>query len=133
MSRRKVVVFFLALSLLPFPTTVVPEWQLRVTDKEGKPVAGVRARQFWKHYSLAWQGCCPEMEDRWTDANGYVVFPKRTIWAGVLRRIVFPVWAKAQTLAHGSTGIRAYVMISDEYETNNYQPGKPLPNEVRPR
>lgn len=134
MSRRLISIVALIVALLiPFPTTVVPEWKLRAIDENGQPVSGIRARQSWKHYSLEWEGCCPDMEDRWTDENGHVVFPRRLIWAGLLQRAVFPVLAAVSTLAHGSTGIHAYVMISGDKEGTkdlDYKLDKPLPQEV---
>jgi hypothetical protein len=108
--RQKVILICVIVMLMPFPTTVVSEWRLRAVDEQGKPLAGLQVKQIWKHYSLEWNGCCDNEEDRRTDDNGFVVFPRRTIWAGLLRRIVFPIWAQALTLMHGSTGIHAYVM-----------------------
>jgi hypothetical protein len=112
---RSRLIFFgcVMVLLIPFPTTVVPEWRLRLVDEQGKPRAGVQVTQVWKHYSLEWGGCCDNEEERWTDGNGFVVFPRRTIWAGLLRRIVFPIWARVLTLAHGGSGIHAYVMVID--------------------
>lgn len=37
--------------LLPYKTTVVPEWKIRVIDETGRPFAGAIVRQVWDHYS----------------------------------------------------------------------------------
>ncbi len=75
LSRRPLVLLgCLALVLIiPFPTEVVPEWRIRIVDEAGKPFAEKFVRQGWAHYSLEF--CCGDTEDRWTDGNGYVVFP----------------------------------------------------------
>ena len=117
--------------LLPFPTTVVPEWKIRVVDWEGKPLTDEFVRQSWTHYSL--ESCCGDIDDRWTDENGYVVFPERLIWASLLRRALFPIWARVMTIAHGSEGIAADVVVwgKDTYsESVEYKPNQPLPDKI---
>lgn len=66
------------LSLIPFHTTAAPEWKIQVVDENDIPYQRQRVRQFCRDYSL--QTDCEEIEaDQYTDENGYVVFPKRTI------------------------------------------------------
>lgn len=121
-----VLILIVILWLIPFPTTIVPEWKIRIVNREGKPLADKRVTQSWRHYSL--QFCCGNEDDRATDENGYVTFPKRVIWASLLRRVTFTVWAHIMTLAHGSTGIHAWVTAYPE--TVFYEPDKPLPSEI---
>ncbi|MDQ4120756.1 MAG: hypothetical protein M3209_04845 [Acidobacteriota bacterium] len=129
---RKIILFILCgvILLVPFPTTVVPEWKVRVVDQNGKPFVGEAVREYWQHYSLESSG---HQEERLTDENGYVVFPKRTIWSPLLWRIVSTSLAAVSTLAHGSMGIDAWLMVVG-YSTGggarDYKPGEPLPNEI---
>jgi len=134
MSRRKILLLvFILVLLFPFPTTVVPEWKVRVADQNGKPFVGESVMQSWKHYSLDWSGCCDNTETRTTDENGVVIFPKRTIWAGLLRRLIFPMWAEVMSLAHGSTGIHSYIWVksySMPKGTKDYVVGELPPQEI---
>jgi hypothetical protein len=133
LSRRTLLlVGSLVALLVPIPSTVVPEWRIRIIDQEGKPYPENFVRQSWKHYSLDLSSGT-NLEDRWTDADGYVQFPERTIRACLLQRVSFPAWPHLMTLAHGSTGIRADVMVwgSDTYAIDaDYVPGKPLPEAI---
>jgi hypothetical protein len=73
------------------------------------------------------------LEDSWTDAEGYVDFPERTIRACLLQRILFPAWAALMTLAHGSTGISADITVwgADSYPNEAmYVPDQPLPEVI---
>ena len=131
LPRRYTVSLILALILLvPFPTTVVPEWRLRVIDQNGQPFVGEEVREYWQHYSLESDG---HREERRTDENGYVVFPERRIWSPLLWRIVSTSLAAVLTLAHGSMGVSAWVMVvgySTNGGTRDYKPGVPLPGEI---
>jgi hypothetical protein len=134
LPRRYTALLLLAVTLLvPYPTPVVPEWRIRVVDRDGAPVAGEPVRETWQHYSLEIGG---HEEERPTDANGYVVFPARTIWRPLLARVLFTSCAAVATLAHGSTGVHAWVM-APRHTTGCYpciyEPGEPLPAEIRIR
>ncbi len=116
--------------LVPFPTTVVPEWKITVLDQTGKPFANWEVREYWQHYSLESDG---HQDNRLTDENGYVVFPERTIWSPLLWRIASTSLAALSVIAHGSMGIDAWVMVygySTGGGTRTYKPGEPLPNEI---
>ncbi|HEY5884686.1 MAG TPA: hypothetical protein VIT88_08370 [Pyrinomonadaceae bacterium] len=121
----------MALALLyPFQTTVVPAWTIRVVCENGVPVAREFVRQGWAHYTLESDS---HTEDGWTDEAGYVTFPERTIRAGLLKRGVYAVWAKAMTLAHGSYGPSAEIIAWDAQRmphSVNYKPGEPLSKEI---
>jgi hypothetical protein len=101
-------------------------------DEERTPHAGKFARQVWKHYSLELDAGSNEA-DEWTDEEGFIEFPERTIRAGLLCRAVATGWSAMMTLAHGSTGIHAHVLVwgADTYAVEaSYSPGKPLPEEI---
>jgi hypothetical protein len=109
--------------LLPYSTTVVPEWKVRVVDQHGRPVAGVVVSESWQDYSLEGEG---HEEDRLTDEAGYVTFPERKIWSPLGWRIISTGMAAFLTLAHGSMGPHATVMVSGG-GVKWYGPGEPLP------
>jgi hypothetical protein len=118
-------------SLYPFESTVVPAWRLRVVDEQGRACPDMQVNQGWKHYSLDLEAGT-DGEYKFTDGNGYVEFPERTIQASLARRIVAPLIAHALTIAHGSTGISGYVFASGMKEGPwlNYKPGKALPDKI---
>ena len=112
------VMAVLAVSFVPFPTEMVPEWRLRFETEEGGPLASVVVQQGWRSYTYP---VSRGYEQRCTDSDGVVIFPKRYLWAGLISRIVFPVLAEAMTLAHGSTGTDAYVQVFDRnFISENY-------------
>jgi hypothetical protein len=133
LPRRYTVLLVCALILLiPFPTTVVPEWKVRVINPEGSPVAGVWVRQAWKHYSLELDAG-ENFDEQWSDGNGYVVFPRKMITKGLLHRAVLIALTGVMTLAHGSTGASASVWAVTEKCSSkflDYKQSKPLPDVV---
>lgn len=123
------IVIFLFVALFPFESTVVPAWTITVVDETGVPYAGQRVVENWRHYSLEFDD---NGEERWTDANGRVEFPRRTIRVSLLGRVVRTTLTSIFGLMHGSTGIAAYLFISgpSESKTIDYDPDKPLPDRV---
>lgn len=120
-----------ALLLVPFPTTMVPEWRVQVINRQGHVLRGEFVRQSWTDYSL--ESCCGDMDDAWADESGYVVFPRRVIWASLLARTVKPPLAKLMTLAHGSAGVHADVTAwgRDGVAVSvRYEPGVPPPDKI---
>jgi hypothetical protein len=117
--------------LYPFKTTVVPAWRLRVVDEKDSPYGGKQVRQAWKHYSIEINGT-DNLDDRWTDTDGYVTFPERSIRASILRRIVFTSFSAVMTLAHGSMGIHARVAATGPkgYTSVEYIQGTPPPKRL---
>ncbi len=115
--------------LIPFETTVVPKWKVRVVDETGAPYASMRVRQSWKHYTLETEAG-ENSDTRWTDTEGYVEFPERVLSAGILSRVVRSAFAVFKLVAHGSLGISASIDSSGPqgYRSIEYEPGSPLPN-----
>src|SRR5438552_1826073 len=114
MRRKKfIVVGLIALVLFglfyPFETTVVPTWRLRVIDEHGVPYEGLRVVEDWKHYSLELEEGT-NGEERWTNRNGTVEFPRRTIRISAIGRLFRMTIASLKRFLHGSTGIHAYIM-----------------------
>ena len=129
--RYTAILLFVIVMLIPYPTTVVPEWRIRVVDEAGVPVAGEPVREIWQHYSYESES---HEEELLTDENGYVTFRERRIWMPPLGRVVFTGWAALKTLAHGSMGESAWVMATRHSLSClecSYKPGKALPAELR--
>lgn len=89
--RRKklwILVLLGVVSLYPFESTVVPSQNILVVSEDWRPIQGAAVRQSWQQYSLESRG---HEQDLRTDQNGRVTFPRRTIRASVLMRIVHPI------------------------------------------
>ena len=125
------VLFLAALLFYPFETTVVPAWPIRVTDEKGVPFAKYRVRQTWGHYSLCLGGCEQE-EERLTDEDGRVEFPRRTIRMGLLGRAVRIILTSIVNFMHGGSGVHAYISTNSSlgWKDLNYVPGQPLPDRL---
>ena len=120
-----------ALALLfPFELTLVPEWDVRVSDEEGRPFAGARVFPIWDHRTLGLVG----REERLADGEGRAAFPSRTARAGLLYRAWRRGRAALKTLGRGGEdAVRATVWASSPKGVSGclvYEPGKPPPREV---
>jgi hypothetical protein len=102
-----------------------------VVDEAGNPYVEHRVEQAWKHYSLE-LGAGSNGEVRWTDRNGYVSFPERTLRANLLWRVAIPIFSSVMTLAHGSTGVSSTVFTTGPqgYGSAKYVSGKPPPEQL---
>jgi hypothetical protein len=133
-SRYLIIALISVVSILlvyPFQSTVVPVWRLKVVDLAGGACSGMQVNEGWGHYSLELQPTTGG-EYLFTDKSGYVTFPERRTRASLIRRIVMPVITRVMVIAHGSTGIHAYVFASGMKNGTslNYEPGKPMPNTI---
>ena len=117
--------------IVPIESTVVPIWRLQVVDVNGTACSNMRVTQSWGHYSL-YLGGNDQSDDRFTDPHGNVEFPKRTVHAGLARRIVVPVIAHMLLIAHGSVGPSGAVWASGIKDVAwlSYAPGKQLPDKM---
>lgn len=131
-SRGILISMVLALiaSLIPFDTTLVPEWRLRVVNEAGSPYKGQRVRQFCYSYTLGISPCYDSNDFmRETDENGYIVFPERKINASLLSRALRTAFNFTMQIAHGSFGESVYVDATGPtgHKTLEYIPGHPPP------
>jgi hypothetical protein len=84
MNRRlKIALLVLGAVLLaavalfyPYEAEGVPQWKVRVVDQKGNPVNGAQVQQEWLDPFYEGQTL---MESRKTDADGWVLFPRRPI------------------------------------------------------
>src|SRR5882724_6377035 len=90
----------------PFETTVVPEWNMRITDESGKPVLKVVVSELWRHHSVEFHG---HSEDRMTDSEGFVSFPRRTVRASLIFRAAGR--AVVALNVHGESGPKASALV----------------------
>jgi hypothetical protein len=124
------VILALVISLVPFSTTLVPEWQMRVVNESGMPYAGKGVRQFCYSYTLGVSPCHDSNDFmRETDASGYVVFPERKITASLLSRILRTIYNFVMLIADGSFGESVYVDATgpNGYKRLEYLHGRPPP------
>lgn len=135
MKKKTLIIALFVLigaAIYPFESTVVPEWTLEVRDVNDTLCPNMKVTESWDHYSLFIDGG-GNTEDRFTDQNGLVIFPERTVRAVGIRRVVVPVIAHVLLIAHGSVGANGAVWASGLKDVAwlSYKPGKPLPFKMR--
>ncbi len=109
---KKFWTLLLAIGLLyPFQSTVVTPKSVLVVTDDWKPIEGVRLRQIWQHYSLESVG---HEQDLRTNEAGRAMFPRRTIRASILRRIVHPIWNILRQGVHASFGVQTEILDLNE-------------------
>lgn len=110
----------------PVESAVVPAWSITVVDKDGYPMKGVDVHQYWRHFALE---KTYSSQARTTNDDGDVHFPKRTIKASLLARLIRPVQmvfyysmhrVQFEPVAHVYARTRGF----GGYLT--YSPGKPI-------
>jgi len=123
----------LAASLIPFETTFIPEWKLRVVNDKGEPLSGQFVAQYCTNYTLGIHPCENVGEDsKITDEEGYVIFPARKIRATLLYRSIRPVIGLALLIANGEYGSNGSFATSGPGGTKSidFDPRKSLPTEI---
>jgi hypothetical protein len=81
--RRYLFLIVVLILLVPYKTTIFPEWKIRAIDENGAPVARAGFRQSWHNYSYDISG----MQFIEGDDNGYAVLPERAFYAPLIYRI----------------------------------------------
>ena len=125
------LLLLVVIGFLPYETSSVPAWKMRIVDEYENPYGQLKATQVWKDYNLE-IGIQEHEEIRYTDQNGYVTFPERRLKASLLWRIVSASVSFLLKLAHGGSGVHAYVFANgpDGYADVRYIPGAPPPNKL---
>ena len=106
------------LALIPFPTELVPESRFRIVDARSQPLPFVATEQEWKSYTFFNVG---GFEERCTNFEGVVVYPRRMLWASAFSRVTFPVLAQIGTIIHGSAGTISYFRVFDRNYISDFQ------------
>jgi hypothetical protein len=90
--RRKswiqlLAIFVIALLVffVPYSSTTSPQWVIQVVDRNGKPVPSLPVKQEWSYFGI---DLAPWVDNRQTDAEGRVTFPRRVIWASLASRFL---------------------------------------------
>jgi len=97
----------LILSLFPFQQTVAPKWEVTTLDANRRPLSGITVREVWQQYSL--ENLSHE-EDRLTDTNGQVNFPRRIYRSNFVTRFFSCVQQVARLGVHASCGPKSYLV-----------------------
>lgn len=124
------IVGIIVLLFIPFETTLVPEWKLRVINENGNPYKGKIIREMCYNYTLGISPCSEANDSmQRTDENGYVIFPERKIDASLFFRVTRSIFNFVMLIAHGSYGVDIYVDSSGPqgYKTLEYKSNEPLP------
>jgi len=108
-SRWILIGSILAFATLFYPAevTLAPEWTVHIVDENGQSLTGVSVREVWQHYSVE---RISHEEDISTAAGGTVSFPRRSLRASRLSRIVGCAHQFGQLGVHASCGPVAYVI-----------------------
>lgn len=115
---KYIILTVFLLALIPFPTELVPETKFRIVDAKNQPLTFVATEQEWKSYTFFNVG---GFEERCTDSNGIVVYPRRMLWASAFSRVIFPILAQVGTIIHGSSGTISYFRVFDRNYISDYQ------------
>src|SRR5690349_6619059 len=102
------VALILTALLWPTESIVVPRWDLKVVDEQGRPVPNASVNCSWRDYSVESE----DHEERThTDAGGEVSFPERRIRASRLRRILGPALNAVTGGVHASFGPSGQLVV----------------------
>jgi hypothetical protein len=128
LGRVVLIAGLLLLLVCPFDTTVVPEWKIQIVNETRKPIPNVVVREQWRNHSVEFHG---HLEDRMSDNDGYVSFPRRTVRASLIVRVVGTLVAHLNV--HGESGPKASAYPLGPYLTSrdsDYSSDKPSPEVI---
>ena len=109
-TRSKIIAsaaVILVAAFIPLPQTVAPAWTITTLDAARRPLTGVTVREVWQQYSLEDSS---QEEDRLTDANGKVQFPRRTYWTNLGSRFLGCVRQVGRGGVHASCGPHSFLV-----------------------
>jgi|SRR5579859_104220 len=111
-ARRKfrirlfaIVLVFSLFFFVPYKSTSSPEWVIQVVDEHGEPVSGLDVAEEWSYFGIDFAG---SIDNKQTDTQGRVVFPRRVIWASLASRLLNPQGASEKL------GPSVWVLACDE-------------------
>jgi len=85
-ARLLAIVGILSVTVFaPYKSTTSPGWEIQVVGSDGVPVPNFPVRQEWSYFGI---DIAPWVDNRQTDAQGRVVFPRRVIWPSIASRIL---------------------------------------------
>ncbi len=77
-------ILFISTFIISYESTTVPEWKMRVVSEDGNPLPNKLVTQRWIDRSLEWGS--EHTDVLYSDQEGYVIFPKRTVTASLFTR-----------------------------------------------
>ena len=125
-----ILICAIAFLLYPFEQTIAPEWEVRVVDQEGKPIAHiVKVTEFWEQYSLEENS---HYDEKYTNAYGRVHFGRRTHQSSLGSRFIGCLGQYGRYGVHASCGPRSFlVAVAGGYEMDNYAGVRALQTELQ--
>jgi hypothetical protein len=141
LTVRRIIVLLagaiFVLSLIPFRTTIVREWEIQFVDEGGNPIPGVHVEEVCQHYTFSEHNICADYPDsrQISDFDGKVRFSAKSISLNAISRIFRAAFFYLTLIAHGSVGIDAYLIVSapagyDSEGLIRYLPDKNPPAEI---
>lgn len=114
------------LSLIPYSTVSVPEWEIQLINAQGAPFPNIPIRQEWTHVGVLGTNS----ETLTSDSRGRVKFPPRKFLCPVLFRTAFKILDELNSfvMPHGArVGVYARVVSpKGAYHQLEYQSGSEL-------
>ena len=92
---------------IPVPQVVAPDWKITTLDSAHRPLTGITVREEWQQYSVE---AFSHEEDRLSDNNGDVHFPRRTQWTSIAGRLLGCARHIIGTGVHASCGPHSYIV-----------------------
>ena len=97
-----------ALLFVPIPEKLAPEWDVRVVDDHGAPVAGATVYESWQFFGVEQTS---HNRQALTDGSGVVRFSAERGWASLAQRARGRLASFADWMGHTSYGPRAWVFV----------------------
>jgi len=125
------LVLLAAACFIPFETTLVPEWRIRVINEKGEPYPDQIVRRFCHDYTLRVDPCGETNESmRRTDKDGNVVFSEVGVSLSLASRAARSVVSLLSfVFLNGSFGVKIVADSSgpEGYMALEYVPGQQPP------
>jgi hypothetical protein len=130
-GRRKLVtgciVVLLCVFLFPVKSVIVPEWKVRFVDQDGQPFKRLKVAENWYDGRLQSSSVTGQMDWAFTDDNGYVSFPERSLTTVYIAEAA----ARKSFLPYGRIGVMGPVCDLTHTSNNGAMySGKDLPDNV---
>ncbi len=110
-----VVGVLILVGFIPYSTAVVPEWSVKVVDKDGRPQPGIDVVEFCESFTL-WENPCYQASDRLqiTDQDGVVTFSAKYVTLSLWSRFYRSGISVLLLAAHGSIGNDVRIMVKGD-------------------
>lgn len=95
------------IAFIPTPQIVAPAWTVRTVSSAHSPLSGITVREDWQQYSLERSS---HEEDRVTDLQGEVRFPRRTLRSSFTERLLGCLRQIGETGVHTSCGTSSHLV-----------------------